>query len=76
MFRGARSLFSYSYALALISCSDVDTAQVTVEGENTNSAAKAINERAVTIPAVRNSNDPNLQHEILNNVMETSERRR
>ena len=60
----------------LVSCSDVDTAQVTVEGGTSNSTAKAVNERAVAIPAVRNTNEAGLRDRILSNAMEPPEKER
>jgi len=60
----------------LVSCSDVDTAQVTVEGDTTNSTAQSVNERAVAIPAVRNTNEAGLQDRILDNAMGRPEKNR
>ncbi len=54
----------------LVSCSDVDTAQVTAECDTTNSTARAVSECAVAIPAVRDTNEPRMQDRILANVVD------
>ncbi len=60
----------------LVSCSDVDTAQVTVECDTTNSTAREVNECAIEIPAVRNTNEPRLRDRILDNVVQPPEKER
>ena len=72
----ARVVLYCTCATGLSSCSVDDTAQVTVEGNTTNSTAKSVNERAVAIPAVRNTNDAGLQDRILSNAMEPPEKER
>ena len=72
----ARVAFYGTCISGFVSCSDVDTAQVTVECDTINSTSNSPNECAVPIPAVRNTNEPRPRDQILNNVVEPPTKQR
>lgn len=62
-----RTLLHVSCAFSVVSCSDVDTAQITTAEGNSTSPMNEVNGRAVPIDPVQNTLEPTVSDQILNN---------